>query len=122
MCSKAKWARSSRTDAWSASSRSSASSTNDQSQSSPLPEVSPLPLPLTQLLPPPVTPARFDHDPRWSESGDRYIIKLFRDMVFHQVDESNLPVLDLSHVLTCLNKVRLLSQCTRTAAQPTESD
>ena len=52
--------------------------------------------------------SRFDHDPRWSESGDRYIIKLFRDMVFHQVDESNQPVLDLSHVLTCLNKVRPL--------------
>ncbi|CED85393.1 Poly(A) ribonuclease subunit [Phaffia rhodozyma] len=47
----------------------------------------------------------FDHDPRWSESGDRYIIKLFRDMVFHQVDEFNKPVLDLSHVLTCLNKL-----------------
>jgi PAB-dependent poly(A)-specific ribonuclease subunit 3 len=48
----------------------------------------------------------FDHDPRWSESGDRYILKLFRDMVFHQVDEYGKPVLDLSHVLMCLNKVR----------------
>ena len=28
-------------------------------------------------------------------------------MVFHQVDEMNKPVLDLSHVLTCLNKVGL---------------
>jgi hypothetical protein len=26
-------------------------------------------------------------------------------MVFHQVDETNQPMLDLSHVLTCLNKV-----------------
>lgn len=49
---------------------------------------------------------RFDHDPRWAETGDRYIIKLFRDYVFHQVDESGRPVTDLSHVITALNKVR----------------
>lgn len=48
---------------------------------------------------------RFEHDPRWSESGDRYLIKLFRDYVFHQVDEQGRPVVDLSHVLTCLNKL-----------------
>lgn len=48
----------------------------------------------------------FDMDPAWSETGDRYIIKLFRDYVFHQVDEAGLPVLDVAHVLTCLNKVR----------------
>ena len=48
----------------------------------------------------------FDHDPRWAETGDRYIIKLFRDYVFHQVDENGRPVTDLTHVLTCLNKVR----------------
>jgi PAB-dependent poly(A)-specific ribonuclease subunit 3 len=47
----------------------------------------------------------FARDARWSETGDRYIIKLFRDYVFHQVDERGNPVLDLSHVLTCLNKV-----------------
>lgn len=67
-------------------------------------------LEITNSPAPPGVPAclstsRFDHDPRWSESGDRYILKLFRDMVFHQVDEHNKPVLDLSHVLTCLNKV-----------------
>lgn len=49
---------------------------------------------------------RFARDPRWSETGDRYIIKLFRDYVFHQIDENNNPVTNLSHVLTCLNKVR----------------
>lgn len=49
---------------------------------------------------------RFDRDPRWSETGDRYIIKLFRDHVFHSVDESGNPVVNLSHVLTNLNKVR----------------
>jgi len=48
---------------------------------------------------------RFARDPRWSETGDRYIIKLFRDYVFHQVDEQGNPLLDLTHVLTCLNKL-----------------
>jgi len=47
----------------------------------------------------------FARDPRWSETGDRYIIKLFRDYVFHQVDESGNPVVNLGHVLTCLNKL-----------------
>lgn len=47
----------------------------------------------------------FARDPRWSDTGDRYIIKLFRDYVFHQVDENGNPVTNLSHVLTCLNKL-----------------
>ena len=47
----------------------------------------------------------FDHDPRWSETGDRYYIKLFRDYVFHSVDENGVPVVDMAHVLTCLNKL-----------------
>lgn len=47
----------------------------------------------------------FARDPRWSETGDRYIIKLFRDYVFHQVDEHGRPVVNMSHVLTCLNKL-----------------
>ncbi|KAI8073106.1 hypothetical protein BC940DRAFT_364207 [Gongronella butleri] len=47
----------------------------------------------------------FDMDPRWSETGDRYIIKLFRDYVFHQVDDSGVPVVDMAHVLSCLNKL-----------------
>lgn len=49
---------------------------------------------------------RFSHDARWSETGDRYIVSLFRDYVFHQVDETGHPVVDMTHVLTCLNKVR----------------
>ena len=49
----------------------------------------------------------FARDARWSETGDRYIVKLFRDYVFHQVDEHGHPVVNLSHVLTCLNKVGL---------------
>ncbi|KAF7326956.1 PAN2-PAN3 deadenylation complex subunit PAN3 [Mycena venus] len=47
----------------------------------------------------------FAREPRWSETGDRYIIKLFRDYVFHQVDENGNPVVNLSHVLTCLSKL-----------------
>ncbi|KAI8984039.1 kinase-like domain-containing protein [Mycotypha africana] len=47
----------------------------------------------------------FDMDPSWSETGDRYLIKLFRDYVFHQVDENGRPVVDIVHVLTCLNKL-----------------
>ncbi|EPB86185.1 hypothetical protein HMPREF1544_06997 [Mucor circinelloides 1006PhL] len=47
----------------------------------------------------------FDMDPGWSETGDRYLIKLFRDYVFHQVDENGRPVVDMVHVLTCLNKL-----------------
>ncbi|KAH0293523.1 PAB-dependent poly(A)-specific ribonuclease subunit PAN3 [Aureobasidium namibiae CBS 147.97] len=41
----------------------------------------------------------------WSETGERYYLKLFRDFVFHQVDADGRPVLDLGHVLTCLNKM-----------------
>ncbi|KAJ7718593.1 hypothetical protein DFH07DRAFT_860108 [Mycena maculata] len=47
----------------------------------------------------------FAREPRWSETGDRYIVKLFRDYVFHQVDENGNPVVNLSHVLTCLSKL-----------------
>jgi len=47
----------------------------------------------------------FDHDRSWSETGDRYLIMLFRDYIFHQVDDQGLPVLDLVHVMSCLNKL-----------------
>ncbi|KAK9461836.1 uncharacterized protein V1516DRAFT_711286 [Lipomyces oligophaga] len=47
----------------------------------------------------------YDHDPAWSETGDRYLLKLFRDYVFHQSDEAGHPVLDMGHVLRCLNKL-----------------
>jgi hypothetical protein len=32
-----------------------------------------------------ILPRRFEGDPAWSETGDRYLLKLFRDYVFHQV-------------------------------------
>lgn len=41
----------------------------------------------------------------WSETGERYYLKLFRDFVFHQVDLDGRPVLDLGHIVTCLNKL-----------------
>lgn len=41
----------------------------------------------------------------WSETGERFYLKLFRDYVFHQVDHDGKPVLDLGHVVTCLNKL-----------------
>jgi hypothetical protein len=46
-------------------------------------------------------------DPHWSETGDRYLLKLFRDYVFHQVDSSGKPIVDIGHVLRCLNKASL---------------
>ena len=45
-------------------------------------------------------------DPAWSETGDRYILKLFRDYLFHQVDENGAPWLDMAHIVQSLNKVR----------------
>lgn len=47
----------------------------------------------------------FDGDLSWSETGERYPIKLFRDYVFHQVDQEGKPVVDLVHVLKNLNKL-----------------
>ena len=44
-------------------------------------------------------------DGSWSETGERYPIKLFKDYVFHQVDENGKPVVDLTHVINCLNKL-----------------
>lgn len=47
----------------------------------------------------------FENDRAWSENGERYFLKLFRDYVFHQIDAQNRPVVDLGHVVTCLNKL-----------------
>jgi len=41
----------------------------------------------------------------WAETGDRYIIKLFRDYVFHQTTDEGKPWLDVGHIMTCLNKL-----------------
>lgn len=44
-------------------------------------------------------------DPMWSETGDRYLLKLFRDYVFHQVSENGKPWIDFSHIISSLNKL-----------------
>ncbi|XP_035680907.1 PAN2-PAN3 deadenylation complex subunit pan3-like [Branchiostoma floridae] len=44
-------------------------------------------------------------DSDWSETGDRYLLKLFRDYLFHQVTESGEPWIDMAHVVQCLNKL-----------------
>jgi PAB-dependent poly(A)-specific ribonuclease subunit 3 len=45
------------------------------------------------------------HSPQWSETGDRYVLKLFRDYVFHQNQGEGAPVLDAGHVVSALNKL-----------------
>lgn len=47
----------------------------------------------------------FERDPNWSEIGERYMLKLFRDYVFHQVDASGNPVINMGHILSCLNRL-----------------
>ena len=46
-----------------------------------------------------------EHGTLWSETGTRYFLRMFRDYLFHQVDNQNKPVVDLGHVLICLNKL-----------------
>lgn len=48
---------------------------------------------------------RPEYSHQWAETGERWPIKLFRDYVFHQVDAQGNPLLDLGHVLGCLNKL-----------------
>lgn len=50
------------------------------------------------------TAAQQNASTAWSETGERYYLKLFRDYVFHAVDPDGRPVLDLGHVLAALNK------------------
>ncbi|SCU88541.1 LAME_0E00276g1_1 [Lachancea meyersii CBS 8951] len=44
-------------------------------------------------------------DINWSEAGDKFPIILFYDYVFHQSNELGRPVMDLTHVLRCLNRL-----------------
>ncbi|KAI3433530.1 hypothetical protein D9Q98_003340 [Chlorella vulgaris] len=44
-------------------------------------------------------------DSQWAETGDRYLLKLFRDLLFHQVDEQGGPMLDWGLAAEALNKV-----------------
>jgi len=47
-------------------------------------------------------------DPEWSETGDRYLLKLFRDYLFHQVTETGAAWIDFAHIVSTLNKVFLI--------------
>ncbi|CAM6115673.1 unnamed protein product [Calypogeia fissa] len=46
-----------------------------------------------------------DMESGWSDTGDRYLLKLFRDFVFHQTTEDGTPLIDWTHVINCLNKL-----------------
>eukprot|EP00890_Picochlorum_soloecismus_P005254 jgi/Picsp_1/572/NSC_00569-R1_pan3 polya specific ribonuclease subunit homolog ( cerevisiae) len=48
--------------------------------------------------------AEFLGDTRWAETGDRYLLKLFRDFIFHQVDEQGLPMNDWGVIIDAINK------------------
>lgn len=50
---------------------------------------------------------RFAGDEQWAETGDRYLLKLLRDHLFHQVHPSGSPWLNLAHIVQTLNKVRM---------------
>lgn len=39
------------------------------------------------------------------ETGDRYLLKLFRNYLYHQVGPNGTPFMDLFHVISCLNKL-----------------
>ena len=47
--------------------------------------------------------AQFMGDTRWAETGDRYLLKLFRDFVFHQVDDDGHPMNDWGLVVDAVN-------------------
>ena len=38
-------------------------------------------------------------------AGDRYLLKLFRDFVFHQVGDDGAPLLDWGHIAEALAKL-----------------
>ena len=47
----------------------------------------------------------YEGDSQWRDQGQRNALKLFRDYVFHQVDANGNPVIDMGHMLACLNKL-----------------
>ncbi|KAJ8737871.1 hypothetical protein PYW08_000466 [Mythimna loreyi] len=44
-------------------------------------------------------------DASWSETGDRYMLKLFRDYLFHSVTADGRPWLEQAHLAHCLNQL-----------------
>jgi len=47
----------------------------------------------------------YANDRDWAVHGKYYILSLFRDYTFHQVDAEGKPVLDLGHMIRCMNKL-----------------
>ncbi|KAF6238459.1 hypothetical protein HO173_003426 [Letharia columbiana] len=47
----------------------------------------------------------YENDRTYTTQGSRAVLGLFRDYVFHQVDAQANPVVDLGHILSCLNKL-----------------
>ncbi|KAJ2906022.1 pab-dependent poly -specific ribonuclease subunit pan3 [Zalerion maritima] len=48
---------------------------------------------------------RPEHKARSQETESVYVSRLFKDYVFHQVDSTGAPLVDLGHMMECLNKV-----------------
>ena len=46
-----------------------------------------------------------EQDPRWTDTGDRYLLKLLKSYVFYRADESGQAWTDLAHVVSTLNKL-----------------
>ena len=44
------------------------------------------------------------HDQSWAESGDRFLIRLFRSYLFRQVQDGQ-NWMEISHIVAALNKV-----------------
>ena len=53
---------------------------------------------------------RLNLDSTWSETGDRYLLKLFRDYILHPCADDGRPWIDLAHVVACLNRLDAASQ------------
>ena len=47
----------------------------------------------------------YEHDRTYSAQGPRAVLGLFRDYVFHQIDAQAKPIVDMGHILSCLNKL-----------------
>ncbi len=47
----------------------------------------------------------YEHDRTHTTQGKRAVLGLFRDYVFHQVNAQANPVVDMGHILSCLNKL-----------------
>lgn len=53
---------------------------------------------------------RLNLDSTWSETGDRYLLKLFRDYMLHPCTDDGRPWVDLAHIVACLNRLDTASQ------------